>query len=91
MATSAQINKPFGIAVDSANNVYFSDSNNHRIRKISTSDIITTVAGIGTSGFSGDGSLAISAQLRFPNGIAIDRLGNLYIVDTNNQRIRKIY
>ena len=77
LATSAQLNTPIGIAVDSMDNVYFADSNNHRIRKISTNGIITTVAGTGTGAFSGDGGLATSAQLNTPIGIAVDSLGNV--------------
>jgi uncharacterized repeat protein (TIGR01451 family) len=88
-ATSAQISYSYGIAFDKSNNLYIADSNNHRIRMVS-GGTITTVAGNGTSGYSGDGAAATSAQLNFPNGVVVDGSGNLYIGDTNNQRIRKV-
>jgi sugar lactone lactonase YvrE len=88
-ATSAYLDTPTGVAVDSTGNVYIADSHNHRIRKV-TAGTITTIAGVGTSGFSGDGAAATSAQLSDPMGIAVDSTGNVYIADTNNQRIRKI-
>jgi sugar lactone lactonase YvrE len=81
---------PGGIAVDTAGNVYFSDFYNNRVRKISPSGIITTVAGNGSAGFAGDGGLATSASLQLPQGVAIDTAGNLYIADTYNHRVRKI-
>ena len=86
-ATSAQLSSPSGLAVDSAGNLYIADTGNRRIRKISNG-VITTVAGNGTLGFSGDNGPAISAQLNFPFGVAVDSTGNLYISDAN--RIRKI-
>jgi sugar lactone lactonase YvrE len=89
-ATSAPLNGPTGIAVDAAGNIYISDWSNHRIRKVSTSGIISTIAGNGTQGYSGDGGAATSAELYNPCGIAIDALGNVYFADTGNQRIRKI-
>jgi uncharacterized protein (TIGR03437 family) len=89
-ATSAQISGPWGIAVDSSGNIYFADQFNHRIRKIDTSGNISTVAGKGTSGFSGDGGSATSAELASPVGVAVDSSGNLYIADTGNNRIRKV-
>ncbi|MDA0711201.1 MAG: NHL repeat-containing protein, partial [bacterium] len=89
-AISAQIADPLGVFVDLAGNVYFADTNNRRIRKIDTSGIITTVAGNGNSGYAGDGGPATSASLADPSGIAVDASGNVYIADTNNQRIRKV-
>jgi len=97
-ATSAQLNFPIGIAVDSSGNLYFADTQNHRIRKVSTNGIISTVAGSAAvnasgymdGGFSGDGGPATSAQLNVPSGIAVDSSGNLYIADVENQRIRKV-
>jgi uncharacterized protein (TIGR03437 family) len=88
-ATSAQLDAPRGVAVDSAGNLYIVDYSNHRIRKVSNG-IITTVAGNGTPGFSGDNGPATSAQLYYPSGIAVDSAGSLYIGDSNNNRIRKV-
>jgi uncharacterized protein (TIGR03437 family) len=88
-ATSAQLNYPAGVAVDSAGNLYIADEVNNRIRKV-TNGVITTVAGNGTSGFSGDDGPATSAELYFPSGVAVDSAGNLYIVDSHNFRIRKV-
>jgi uncharacterized protein (TIGR03437 family) len=89
-AISASLNSPFGSgAVDSAGNLYIADSNNNRIRKVSNGTI-TTVAGTGKAGFSGDNGPATSAQLSFPTGVATDSGGNLYIADQQNHRIRKV-
>jgi hypothetical protein len=89
-ATSASLNAPQGVAVDSAGNLYFADSYNNRIRKVSSGGTITTVAGNGIYGYSGDGGPATSASLRFPSGVAVDSAGNLYIADWNNMVIRKV-
>jgi uncharacterized protein (TIGR03437 family) len=88
-ATSAQLDGPSGVAVDSAGNLYIADTNNQCIRKVSNG-VITTVAGNGMRGFSGDNGPATSAQLDHPYGLAVDSAGNLYVADTNNQRIRKV-
>ena len=88
-ATSAQLSVPAGVAVDSAGNLYIADEDNCRIRKVSNG-VITTVAGSGTVGFSGDNGPAISAQLTYPSGVAVDSAGNLYIADAGNFRIRKV-
>lgn len=87
-ALNAEILHPTDIAVDVSGNVYFTD--NDRIRKINTSGIISTVAGNGTYGYSGDGGPATSAQLSAPQSLTIDNVGNLYIADTYNHRIRKV-
>jgi hypothetical protein len=88
---SAQINSPVGIGTDTAGNIYIADNFNHCIRKISAgSGIITTIAGTGTSGFSGDGGPAALAQLYLPSDVICDSTGNIYIADQNNNRIRKI-
>lgn len=90
-ATTAQLNKPYSIDVDNSGNVYFSDFNNQRIRKITTSTgIISTIAGTGSFGFSGDGGLAIFAQLANPKGIYVDKVNNVFIADDQNSRVRFI-
>ena len=89
-ATNAQLRNPFGVAMDSMNNLYIADYNNQRIRKVTAGGTITTVAGNGTYGFSGDAGPATSAQLNNPTGVAVDGLGTIYIADQNNHRIRKV-
>jgi sugar lactone lactonase YvrE len=89
-ATNASLNGPSGVSVDAAGNLYIADNGNHRIRKVTTSGVISTVAGNGIGGYSGDGGSATSASLSFPSGVALDAAGNLYIVDSNNGRIRKV-
>jgi uncharacterized protein (TIGR03437 family) len=88
-ATSAQLHLPYGVAVDSAGNLYIADAYNNRIRKVSNG-VITTVAGSGVYGHFGDDGPATSAQLAFPMGVAVDSSGNLYIADTQNLCIRKV-
>src|SRR5262245_39625429 len=98
-AAEASLNMPGSIAVDAKGNVYIADWQNERIRKIDPAGIISTVAGNGRRGFSGDGGSAVDASLdlmfgdpyiRSAGGIALDNRGNLYIADTNNHRIRKV-
>lgn len=90
-ATHTRLNLPWGIAVDSMNNVYFSDSDNHRIRKITAAtNLISTVAGTGVEGFSGDREKCKDAQVNAPWGLTLDKRGNLYFADGENHRIRKI-
>ncbi len=89
-ATAASLDGPGGIAFDGSGNIFVSDYNNHTIRKISPSGIITTIAGNGFSGFSGDGGPATNAQLSNPAKIALDSIGNLYVADFSNNRIRRI-
>ena len=90
-ATSASLDTPAGLTVDAGGNLYIADSVNQRIRKVSNQGIITTVAGgNGARGFSGDGGPATSASLLFPNDVAVDTAGNLYIADTGNDRVRKV-
>jgi hypothetical protein len=89
-ATSATLNGPNAVAVDSADAVYISDGLNHAIRKVTTGGTITTVAGIGSAGYGGDGGLATNAKLSGPAGLAVDPLGDIYIADSNNQVIREV-
>jgi trimeric autotransporter adhesin len=90
LAPGAQLNNPFAVAVDSSGNIYISDTNNFRVRKVSPSGLITTIAGNGTKGYSGDGGSALSAQLSQPAGIAVDSAGNVYVADQAANVIRKI-
>lgn len=90
-AVSAGIGNPYGLAVDDQGNLYFSDTFNHVVRKVSAADgTIITVAGSGVLGFSGDNGPATEARLQRPLGIAVDRSGNLYIADSQNNRIRRV-
>lgn len=90
-ARKAQLNSPTGLAIDSKGNLFVSDSGNERVRKINLeTGIISTIAGTGKTGFSGDGVVANKARLSNPLGLAIDKQDNLYIVDRGNNRIRKI-
>ncbi|MGC2423006.1 MAG: Ig-like domain-containing protein, partial [Nitrospirota bacterium] len=89
-AVLARLNNPSGIAVDSAGDVLFADMGNSRIRKISASGTITTVAGTGAAHFSGDGGPAAGAAINHAEGVAVDSKGNIYISDTGNNRIRMI-
>jgi len=89
-ATSARLHAPTGIAVDELGNWYIADSLNNRIRKITSGGGISTIAGVSEAGFSGDGGQATLARLSGPRGVALDSQHNLYVVDTGNNRIRKI-
>jgi RHS repeat-associated protein len=89
-ATGAQLNGPLALALDAAGNLYIPDYFNHRVRKLTPDGIITTMAGNGTAGFSGDGGPATGAQLNFPRAAAVDGAGKLYIADGNNGRIRRL-
>ncbi len=91
LAAYGILNAPSGVAVDAAGNIYIADKGNNRIRKISTLGIISTYAGTGVAGYSGDGAAAKNAKLNGPIGLAVDRLGDLYIADAGNNAIRKIY
>jgi hypothetical protein len=88
LAISAELMVPFGVAVDASGNIYIADTLNHRIRKVDIGGIITTVAGDGTLGYSGDNGSATSAELTGPAGVALDASSNIYICD--NSRIRKV-
>ena len=90
MATAAAINTPHGVAIDGSDNLFIADTYNNRIQKVSTTDIISTIAGTGTGGYNGDGIAATAANLHTPYGIASDASGNIYIADYFNNRIRKV-
>jgi hypothetical protein len=90
-ATNAQLNGPTHVVFDRTTNLYITDANNNRIRKVDVgTGVITTVAGTGTAGFSGDGGPGTNAELNFPDGVALDAAQNLYIGDARNNRIRKL-
>ncbi|MEX0730375.1 MAG: SMP-30/gluconolactonase/LRE family protein, partial [Aquisalimonadaceae bacterium] len=89
-ATAAQLRHPDGVAVDAAGHLYIADFGNHRIRRVSPDGVITTVAGTGIGGYSGDGGPAAAARLYYPSGVAIDAAGYLYIADEGNYRIRRV-
>jgi sugar lactone lactonase YvrE len=90
-AGKALLNGPFDVCFDRAGNLYFSDTFNNRIRRVdATTGLITTVAGNGEKGYSGDGGPAIAAALNEPYGVVVDRDGNLYIADRLNRRVRRI-
>jgi uncharacterized protein (TIGR03437 family) len=89
-ATAAQLNMPANIVLDNVGNLYIADSANNRVRKVSASGVITTVAGTGVAGYSGDGGPATSAMFNGPEGLSADSDGNVYIADTRNNRVRKL-
>jgi trimeric autotransporter adhesin len=89
-AIEARLKKPEGVAVDSSGNLYIADYGYFRVRKVTPTGIITTLAGNNQGGLGGDGGQATAAQLNGPNGVAVDSSGNIYIADTINNRIRKI-
>ncbi len=90
-AASGQLYSPRGVALDASGNLYIADTHNHRIRKVDASTgNISTVAGDGTRGYSGDGGPATAAQLNYPYSVALDGAGNLYIALGDNHRIRKV-
>ena len=91
LAKAASLNLPTALVVDSIGNLYFADTNNHRVRQIrSSTGIISTVAGNGTQGFTGDNGPATSANIDSPNGLAVDAAGNLSLADTHNGRVRQV-
>ena len=90
LAREARLNNPVGVAVDGDGNVYIADTHNYRIRRVDPEGIITTFAGTGERGFSGDGGPAVEAQLNYPVGVAVDGEGNVYIADAYNYRIRRV-
>jgi uncharacterized protein (TIGR03437 family) len=89
-ATAAQLRSASGVAVDGGGNIFIAESFGQRIRKVDPSGKITTYAGTGAAGAGGDGGPAVSAQLNFPYGLTVDSIGNLYVVDRSNLKVRKI-
>src|SRR5262249_26338975 len=90
-ATQAQLGSPYGVAVEDAGNLVIADTDNDRIREVlAATGLITTVAGPGTGGYNSDGIPATQAQLGSPYGVAVDDAGNLFIADTDNDRIREV-
>ncbi len=89
-AVNAELSNPIAVAVDSSGNLYITDTSNNKIRKVDTNGNISTVAGTGTYGFSGDGGPATSAELATPWGVAVDTNGNIYIADYQNNVVREV-
>jgi sugar lactone lactonase YvrE len=89
-AAKAKLSTPNGLATDMAGNLYIADMDNNRVRRVGTDGIITTVAGIGAAGFSGDGGSAREAQLNQPFAVAVDSAGNLFISEWRGGRVRKV-
>ncbi len=89
-ATNAKFNTTYAVVVDPIGNLFIADAFNYRVRKVDTNGIISTVAGNGSHGFFGDGGLATNAQLYWPNGLALDSVGNLFIADLYNNRVRRV-
>ena len=89
-ATNASFNVPNGLAVDGFGNLFIGDTYNFRVRMVSPGGVITTVAGNGVSGYSGDGGPATNAAVNHPIAVAVDALGNLFIAQSWGQRIRKV-
>jgi len=90
VATSVELNEPFEVIADGLGNLYISDASNHRIRKVNSAGIISTIAGNGTAGSIGDGGPATNAELSTPAGIAFDKAGNLYIGEIGNNKVRVV-
>jgi sugar lactone lactonase YvrE len=98
-ATQARLNRPLGVAVDTAGNLFIADHDNYRVRKVDPNGIITTVAGSGNKRYAGDGVLATATGLRGPHGLAVDAVGNLLITDHAldgdglgpNERVLKVF
>ena len=90
LGINAELDGPSDVAIDHHGNVYIADANNNCIRKVTPLDTISTIAGTGIAGYNGDGISAITAQLNLPYGVAVDSIGNIYIADGQNHRIRRV-
>jgi uncharacterized protein (TIGR03437 family) len=89
-ATAAELYSPSSVVMDSSGNWYIADTSNNRIRKVTPAGVISTIAGTGTAGATGDNGPATAALLNAPRGLAIDIFGNLYVADSGNNEVRKI-
>jgi sugar lactone lactonase YvrE len=89
-AISAELNGPFGVAIDDIGNLYIADANNNVIRMVNTGGIISTIAGNGVAGYSGNGGVATVAELYYPTGVAVDTRNNVYITDYINSVVRMV-
>jgi len=89
VATAVGLHNPYGVAADGLGNIYIADTSNQCIRKVASGNI-TTLAGNGLASFSGDGGPATSAALNYPSGVAVDGVGNVYIADVVNNRVRVV-
>lgn len=89
-ATNASLSQPLGVAIDGNGNMYIADGNNHRIRKVNTAGIISTFAGTGAVGYTGDGGPATAATMNYPNGVTCDQTCNVYFTDWYGHKVRKI-
>jgi hypothetical protein len=89
-AVAAELNHPYGVAVDSTGTVYFSEYSNHRVRKVAADGKISTLAGTGEADYGGDDGPAVSARLNYPRGVAVDGEGAVYVADAGNHRVRKV-
>lgn len=90
LATAAELDNPIGVIVDANGNLFIGDWDNNRVRMVSTSGIITTIAGTGTAGYSGDGGQATAAEISTPGGLGLDSLGNVYFPELSGDRVRKV-
>ena len=90
LSTSVALRQPGGVVVDTSGNIYLSETGAHRIRKITRAGVISTIAGTGTAGFSGEAGPALGAQFNSPYGLSTDLRGNLYVADLGNARVRRI-